>query len=225
MPTTTGYAYDDLIAAIQTWAEDSSAELVAALPQIVSRGESRLYTDLDLDIFDRVRTGAFTQNQNVQDIKSSTWQATRSLYWTPIGGGRRSYLQRRSYEFCVDYEPDESNTGEPLYYAEYSATEFFVVPAPDAAYPFVLREITSDPALALSDSNQNTWLGDNAGDLLLDACMMEAEKYILSDQFDVNKWKTDYSEKLPQRRNMLRQLARSEYTPLMNAARTESDQP
>lgn len=225
MPGTTGYSYNELIAAIQTWAEDDSAELVAALPQIVSRGETRLYVDLNLEIFDQVRTGAFTPSQNLQAIKTATWQATRSLFWTPVGGGARTYLQRRTYEYCIDYEPDESNTGTPLYYAEFSDTEYFVVPAPDAAYPFELREISKDSALALTSGNQNTWLGDHAGDLLLDSCMMEAEVYIQSDEFDVRKWSEAYSSKLPQRRIELRQQIRSDYSPMQNAARTVDNRP
>lgn len=225
MTATLSYTYDQLIAAIQTWAEDASAELVAALPQVVARGESKLYTDLNFEIFDGTATGDLTANQNLQAIKTGLWQGTRSLYYTPVGGGARTYLQRRTYEWCNDYEPDEANTAPPIYFAEFSPTEYFVVPAPDQAYPFVLRQIARDSTLILSSVNQNTWLGDNAGDLLLDTCMIETELYIESMQFDIQKWKDDYAEKLPQRRIELRQQIRSDYAPIMNAARTVDDRP
>ncbi len=224
MASTTAFTYNELIAAIQTWAEDDSTELIAALPDIVAMGESRVYTDFNLEIFNRVRTGiVLTTDQNEQAIKPSTWQGTRSFHITPVAGGIRTYLERRTYEWCIDYEPTESLTDTPIFFAELSETEYFVTPAPDLAYPVVLREITQPEALTLG--NQTTWLGDQQGDILFDACMIEAEQYIKSDQYDVDKWKGFYSEKLPARRMELRDLIRADYSPIQNAARTVDDRP
>lgn len=224
MASTTAFTYNELIAAIQTWLEDDSAELIAALPDIVAMGESRVYTDFNLEIFNRVRTGiVFTININEQPIKPATWQGTRSLHFTPLAGGIRTYLQRRTYEWCIDFEPDVANVGAPVYYAELNETDYFVVPAPDLAYPVVLREIAQPDALSIG--TQNTWLGDQQGDILLDACMIEAEQYTKSDEYDVGKWKQFYSEKLPTRRMELRDLIRSDYSPIQNAARTVDDRP
>lgn len=223
MASTTAFTYNELIAAIQTWLEDDSAELIAALPDIVAKGESRVYTDFNLEIFSRVRSATFTISVNEQPVKAATWQGTRSVHYTPVGGGARTYLERRTYEYCIDYEPDESNVGAPLYYAELNETEYFVVPAPDQAYPVVAREISQPDALTVG--NQNTWLGDQQGDILLDACMIEAEQYTKSDQYDVDKWKQFYMEKLPTRRMELRDLIRADYEPIGNAARTVDDRP
>ena len=224
MASTVAFTYDELIAAIQTWLEDDSAELIAELPNIVAMGETRVYTDFNLEIFNRVRTGiVLTINQNEQSIKPATWQGTRSIHITPVAGGARTYLERRTYEWCIDYEPTVATTAQPIYYAELNETDYFVSPAPDQAYPVVLREISIPDALAVA--NQNTWLGDQQGDILLDACMIEAEQYTKSDQYDVDKWKAFYSEKLPVRRMELRDLIRSDYTPIANAARTVDDRP
>ena len=224
MASTTAFTYNQLIAAIQTWLEDDSAELIASLPDIVAKGESRLYTDFNLEIFNRVRTGiVLTVNVNEQPIKPVTWQGTRSIHITPVAGGFRTYLERRTYEWCIDFEPTVTLTGTPVYFAELDETNYFMVPAPDLAYPVVLREISQPDALVVS--NQNTWLGDQHGDILLDACMIEAEQYTKSDQFDVDKWKAFYSEKLPARRMELRDMIRSDYSPISNAARTVDDRP
>ncbi len=224
MASTTAFTYNELIAAIQTWAEDDSTELIAALPDIVSKGESRVYTDFNLEIFNRVRTGiVLTINQNEQPIKPATWQGTRSIHITPVAGGARTYLERRTYEWCIDFEPTVALTGTPVFFAELNETEYFPTPAPDLAYPVVLREISQPDALTIA--NQNTWLGDQQGDILLDSCMIEAEQYIKSDQYDVDKWKTFYGEKLPARRMELRSMIRADYSPIQNAARTVDDRP
>lgn len=222
MASTVAFTYNELIAAIQTWLEDDSDELIAALPDIVAMGETRVYTDFNLEIFSRVRTGiVLTINQNEQTIKPVTWQGTRSIHITPVAGGIRTYLERRTYEYCVDYEPTVATTAQPKFYAELNETDYFVSPAPDQAYPVVLREISQPDALTVAV--QNTWLGDQQGDILLDACMIEAEQYTKSDQYDVDKWKAFYGEKLPTRRMELRDLIRSDYTPIANAGRTVDD--
>lgn len=227
MPTTTAFTYDELIAEIQDVSEDSSAEFVAEMPTIVANGESRLYTDLNLELFDRTRTGALTPSAFIQAIKpAATWQGTRSLFLRDVGAtGLRRYLQRRTYEYCQDYAPDESIEAEPLYYSEYSDTEYFMVPAPDLAYAFELREISRDTSLILAPGNQNTWLGDHQGDILLYSCMIFAEQYLKSDQQDVDKWKMMYQETTQARRMELRRQLRGDYAPIRNAARTATPQP
>jgi len=223
MASTTAFTYNELIAAIQTWLEDDSSELIAALPDIVAMGESRVYTDFNLEIFNRVRLDTLTVDVNEQPIKSATWQGTRSIHITPVGGGIRTYLERRTYEWCVDFEPLLTNTGAPVYFAELNETEYFMTPAPDVAYPVIVREISQPDALTVG--NQTTWLSDQQGDILLDACMVEAEQYTKSDQYDVDKWKQFYMEKLPTRRMELRDMIRSDYSPIANAARTVDDRP
>jgi len=227
MPTTTAFTYDTLIAEIQDVAEDSSAEFVAEMPTIVANGESRLYSDFNLELFDRLRTGALTASAFIQAIKpAATWQGTRSIFLRDVGGtGLRRFLQRRTYEWCQDYAPDESITAEPLFYAEYSDTEYFMVPAPDLTYGFELREISRDTSLILAPGNQNTWLGDHQGDILLYSCMIFAEIYLKSDQADIEKWKTAYGETMQTRRMDLRRQLRGDYQPIRNAARTATPQP
>jgi hypothetical protein len=226
MASTLAFTYNELIAEIQTTAEDTSTEFVAEMPTIVSAGETRLYGDLNFEIFDRERTGVLTINVNEQPIKPATWQGTRSLWVTPVGGGASVYLQRRTIEYCRDFQPDPAvNRAQPIYYAELDETDFFVAPSPDVAYPFIMREIGREPVLLLTAANQNTWLGDNLGDLLYYACMIQAEIYLKSDAVDIDKWKQVYAETLPIRRGTLRRQLRGDYAPIRNAARTAEPTP
>ncbi|KKL54158.1 hypothetical protein LCGC14_2268200, partial [marine sediment metagenome] len=80
MPSSTSFSYDDLIAALSAWLEETSQEFIDNQSTIVSLGETRLTTDLNFEIFDRVITGDLTPDQYVQEIKPSDWQGTRSLH-------------------------------------------------------------------------------------------------------------------------------------------------
>lgn len=217
MASSTSFTYDQLIAALGTWLEEGAAEFTGDLPTLVKMGESRLATDLNFEIFDVVVGGALTIGQFVQAIKPLNWQGTRSLHLRDSGGGGlRRYLERRSYEWCLDFEPDESATAEPQYYAEFTDTEFFMVPAADATYAFELRQIQSPESLA--PANQDTWLGTNAGDLLLYACLIASEEWLKSDQGEIATWKSSYGETMNVRRLELRRQWRADYSPVKEAA-------
>ncbi len=149
---------------------------------------------------------------------TANFTAPTAAFPDSASDGPRVYLERRTYEYCLDYEPDETATAQPQYYAEYTETEFFMVPPPDIAYGFELRQIQTPDAL--SPSNQNTWLGDNAGDLLLYACLIASDEFLISDPEDLNTWRTSYGELLPARKLELRRQWRGDYSPVKEAART-----
>lgn len=225
MPSTVNYTYDLLLAQIRRDMEEpDNDELEANFPNIVARAETRLYTDLNLEIFDRVRTGQLTVGQFVQAIKPTTWQATKS-FWIRADSsgspaGRRIYLLKRSYEYCMEYEPDETATDTPRQFAELSDTEFFLSPAPDVLYHYEIREISQEAALALTDSNQTTWLSANAGDVLVAAANIEAARFLQSLPADIQTLEQTYASLLAVRQLTLRDLVRTDYSPVQNAPRT-----
>ena len=142
MATTLSFTYNQLIAYLSVALEDNSAEFVANQQTIVALGESRLATDLNFEIFDVIVNAALTPAVFVQPIKPSNWQGSRSFHIRDVGGaGPRRYLQRRTYEWCLDFEPDETATAEPIYYAELTDTDFWVTPAPVLAHDLPLGKI------------------------------------------------------------------------------------
>lgn len=151
---------------------------------------------------------------------TANFTAPTQAFPTSGSAGLRRYLERRTYEWCLDFEPDETATAEPKYYAEFTETEFFVVPPPDLAYGFELRQIQTPDALA--PGNQNTWLGDNAGDLLLYACLIASDEFLISDPADLETWRQSYTEVMPARKLELRRQWRGDYSPVKSSAKTTS---
>jgi hypothetical protein len=151
---------------------------------------------------------------------TANFTAPTQAFPTSASSGLRRYLERRTYEWCLDFEPDETATAEPKYYAELTETEFFMVPPPDLEYGFELRQI--QPPDALAPGNQNTWLGDNAGDLLLYACLLASDEFLISDPADLETWRQSYGELMPARKIELRRQWRGDYDPVKSAAETVS---
>lgn len=219
MSSSISFTYNTIIAELQSILEEASAEFVIDLPTLVKLGESRVTTDLNFEIFDVVVTGALTAAVFIQPIKPATWQGTRSLHIRDVGGtGLRRFLQRRTYEWMLDFEPDEAATAEPIYWGEFTETEVWVAPAPILTHGFELRQIQSPDSLA--PANQTTWLGTNAGDLVLYGALIASEEFLKSDMGEIQQWKTTYTEFIGARKLELRRQWRADYSPIKEAAKT-----
>ena len=127
MPTS--FTYATLKSAIQSFAGgDTGTKLDAAIDAtILPLAETRTLKDLNIEIFDAVASVSFASG-TATVTKPSGHISTRSLIY--IAGTTRSTLLERSYEYLLDYAPDSSLTGTPLYYCELNDTQWQVAPIP-----------------------------------------------------------------------------------------------
>lgn len=211
MGTTVSYTYTELLAEIQAWVDDDSTEFVAALPNIIRLAESQVATDLGLDIFDAVTTGNLTASQPEQDILGSDVQQVQALWIRDADGtGLLRALRHRTYAFCLDYAPDPAVEAEPKFWAYVGenddvTTRIYLSPTPDDTYEFTLR--FTGPPEGLSSTNSNTWIGDNAGDLLLWQALYKAESWLKSDQ--AQRWFQQYAQLMQTRMPTLQESMRT----------------
>lgn len=211
-----GFTYNQLIAALQSWPVEANSEYTTDLPKIIDLGELRLIKDLNLDIFDQFDSTIVVTINNRLVPKPSGLIQTRSL--ALVTAGVRSQLYLRSYDFCINFAPTPATTGALRYFAEYSATHWYVVGTPAAGGTAESHFVKRPTGLA--SSTQNTWLGDNCGDLLFDCCLMEAEHWLKADDRYADIRTKYYEEKLPSARAELRQSIRmGDYTPFKPAAK------
>lgn len=230
MPEVNNYTLETLQAAIISATEedeDFSDLFVAELPHLIRKGESRCYEHLNFEIFDRSRTGSLTPSVNLQPIKGEFWQGTRFIYLRAVGGtGPRYYLEKRSHSFCIEYDADDPTlTSRPLYFAEADEENIYVVPPPDVAYVYEIKEIRNDESQSLIDLDpleaDSTWLSRNCASALFAACMIEAETWLQADQPVIEQWQTEFMSRLSMARTTLRENIRTgDYTPMQDAAKT-----
>lgn len=92
----------------------------------------------------------------------------------------RNSLLVRSYEFCRSYWPNPTLTGDPKFYADYDIDHWLIAPTPSASSPI---EIAYYGIAELLDATTETnFLTEQQPDLLLYACMLEAELYLKNDE-------------------------------------------
>lgn len=231
MPNVVVYTLATLTAAIISECEEDatfSTLFVAQIPNFIRRGESRVYGDLNLEMFDRVSTGQLTISVKPQPIRAMSWQQIRALFIraTLLGSptGPRIPVLRRSYDFCAEYDGDDPTaSGPPPYFSELDETNIFVALRPDQAYHYEAHIVRNNDTQSLNNVSP-TWLSTNMGDILLFACVIEALRWLEADQAEMDVYEKAYVARLLMDKTTLRESMRAgDYTPLADSAKTVSD--
>jgi hypothetical protein len=147
------------------------------LPRLVNLAERRIARELKVQGLINVLTGTFQAGLAVYP-KPDRWRTTVSFNY----GIDNEYQQLfpRDYEYVRSYWPDRTQTGVPLFYADYDYNNWIISPTPDAAYPFEVLVYQILPLL--DESNQTNWLTEYAPQVLLYACLLEATPFLKNDE-------------------------------------------
>ena len=180
--------YDSLVLKIQGYAERNDAEFVAEIPGFVMLAEQRLALEAKGLGFVRVVEFSFTPGNPVQE-KPQRWRQTKSLYYQDAQG-EIVYLLPRKYEYCKMYSSGLT-LGDPKYYADVDYNHFYFAPAPVSAYAGELSYYERPEPL--SETNQTNWTTRNVPQLLLYACLLEAQPYLKNTQM-LSLWQAQYAE-------------------------------
>lgn len=201
-----------LTADLQAWLEDDGTEFTGSLPEIINLGELRLLRDLDLTIFD-LSTTESTAIGNAILSKPAAYTddfqlGPRFMYITV--GNETQWLVLRSIDYVLDFL--DGNDGLPLYYAEDGLSQWRVAPSPDQIYTVNIN-FRSRPTPLVVTTQEENWLSENAAEILLFACLAEAEKFLKSDD-RIPIWENDYMQRFPAVKRELDGLVNTRYSQL-----------
>lgn len=171
--------YTSLLEDISTYAERgaSDAPFTAQRPRFVMLAENRLASEIrGLGVMSFAQSTLSINNPVL--AKPSRWRETVSLTIT-LADGSKKVLQPRGLQYCRSFWPDSTATGEPRYYADYDYEHFYLAGTPDAEYAFELTYYERPEPL--SDLNETNWFTQNCPQLLLYACLLEAQPFLKQD--------------------------------------------
>ena len=159
------------------------------IPRLINLAERRVARELKVQGFINTVTTTLTVGQSVY-AKPDRWRDTVSMnIGTGTGNASRKTIFTRDYEYLRAYWPDESQTDEPVFYADYDYDHWLLAPTPDAEYPMEVLYYEL-PAL-LDDANQTNWLTEYAPQLLLYGSLLEATPFLKNDE-RINTWQSMY---------------------------------
>lgn len=134
---------------------------------------------------------------------------------TVVYNGFNRIMTKRSLEFVQLYS--QATAGQPKYYCDLDMSSWLMAPATDALATAVKRNYTRRPISIVAQGN--TWLGDNLGDVLFAACLMEAEQWLKADDRYADM-RTKYSQELlpAARQELISAWGSGPYAPLQAIA-------
>jgi hypothetical protein len=159
------------------------------IPRLINLAERRIARELKIQGFINVVSTNLTVGQSVYD-KPDRWRDTVSInIGTGPGNARRKTIFTRDYEYVRNYWPDESETGEPVFYTDYDFSHWVFAPTPDEEYPIEILYYELPPLL--DDTIQSNWLTEYAPQLLLYGTLLEATPFLKNDE-RIATWQNMY---------------------------------
>ena len=185
--------YTNLLANIQNFLEDDSAEFTASIPEIITQAESMIFSKVaSLPCYRKEVTGNFVIGTKEYDVPNA--RMIRQIAITKANSDV-IYLKHRIDSYLRDYIPNASTTGEPFMYATKKATtsgiKVLIGPVPSATLAYEIDFIGLETGL--SPNNANSWIGDNAEQVLLSACLYESSAFLKAPD-SVNLYKAQFEE-------------------------------
>ena len=184
--------YTTLVANIQNFLEDDSTELTASVDQIIAQAEDMIFQRLpNLPCF-RLTTSA----NMVAGTFDYTVASARMIRQVSVTiSSNVSYLDHRIDSYLRDYWPNSATQGVPEFYSTKTAgtagTVITLAPTPNSTDTYQVDYIA--PEAGLSSSNANNWIGDNAENVLLSACLYEASAFLKAGE-TLALYKTQFDE-------------------------------
>jgi len=180
--------FDSLKADIQVYAERRDDEFVNQIDRFIMLGEQRIALEAKGLGFKRVVNGNFEVSNPVVE-KPERWRQTVSLFYTNAQG-EFIFLRPRTYEYCRVYASGQVDA-DPQYYSDYDFDHVYISATPPAGYAFEL--CYHERPVSLSSANQTNWTTRYAPQLLLYACLLEAQPF-LKNQGLLAMWQSQYAE-------------------------------
>tara|TARA_E500000318_G_scaffold73586_1_gene68238 strand:- start:2692 stop:3336 length:645 start_codon:yes stop_codon:yes gene_type:complete len=191
------FTYTTLKQAIQDWTENDETTFVNNLDFFITNTEERILKLVDLDFFRKNVSGA-TSASNKFLAMPSDYLASFSLSVT--NGSNKEFLLLKDVNFIQEYNPDESVTGTPKYYAPFDVSNFILAPTPDASYTAELHYYYRPQSITAS-SDGTSWIGTNAPDTLLYGSLIEAYTFMKGEADLLQLYQVRFNEAIARLKN------------------------
>ena len=198
MTSQTGMTFNALESDVRNYLERGYSAVLdpivfEQIPRLITLAERRITADLKLQGFIVAVTSVMQSGVAVYP-KPDRWRETISInFGTGTQNNTRKPLFARSYEYIRNYWPNDTQTDEPKFYADYDYKNWIIAPTPDDDYPFEVMYYEL-PAL-LSTENQTNWLTEYAPQLLLYGTLLEATPFLKNDE-RIAVWQGFYDRSL-----------------------------
>jgi hypothetical protein len=198
--------YTQLVAAVQSYLEDTDSTFVALIPTFITQAETRIFNTVQFPALRRTSLGNATISNRFLSCPSD-FLAPYSLA-VVLSTGEYRFLLNKDATFIREAYPTITATGIPRYYALFGpqytdATELSLIlgPTPNATYSMELQYFFYPESITVAASG-TTWLGDNYDPVLLYGTLVEAYTYMKGEADLLQLYDAKYKEALAQAKRL-----------------------
>ena len=202
--------YTNLVADIQNFMEDDSTEFQNSIPDIITQAEAMIFARLP-------SLPCYRQKQSANLVIGTAEYAVadaRMIRQVAVtkADGDVIYLKHRLDSYLRDYVPNATTQGTPFMYATKDADTngitILLGPVPSATLAYEVDFVGLEPGLSTVVSNN--WIGDNAEQVLLSACLYESSSFLKAPD-SVNLYKAQFDEAIALFQQEMQRNYRAEY--------------
>jgi len=162
---------------VENFVESSETTFVASLDDFIKSAEDRIFELVQSDFFKKTVSGNVTTGNRFLTCPTDF---VLSISLAVIDGNSDyHYLSKKHSSFMQEYSKDIADSslrGLPKYYADYDQDTHMLAPTPNAALTVELAYTYKPPVL--SSTTTSNWVSQNAPNVLLYGCIIEALGYL-----------------------------------------------
>ena len=192
------FTYAELKTAIQDYTENTETTFVNSLDIFIKNTEERILKIAQLEVFRKNQGGNMTANNQYLALPTD-YLAPYSLSFT--SGNNKEFVLFKDVNFVQSFNPNNSTTGAPRYYAQFDIDNFILGPTPDAAYAVELHYFYRPASLTSVGDNNTTWLSTNASVALLYGSLIEAYTFMKGEADLVQNYTQRFTEAMSRVKN------------------------
>lgn len=189
------WTYATLVQAIKDWVQYDETTFNSQIDTFITNAEERILYSVDLEVF-RKNVSGTTTSGNKYLAAPSDFLVPYSLAVTV--NGTTSFLLNKDVEYIQEYNPTGA-TGTPKYYAYFDVSNFILGPVPAGNYSVELHYYYKPASIVTAGT---TWIGDNAEQALLYACLFEAYTFMKGEPDILNVYNQRYAEAITRLKNL-----------------------
>ena len=169
------FTYGELKQAIQDYTENDESTFVNNLPVFIRNAEERILKMIQLPIFRKNAVGTTTASNKYLDCPSD-FLAPFSLSFDVSSA--KNFVEYKDVTYVQEFNPDETVTGTPRYYALFDSANFILGPTPNAELVAELHYYYRPPSLTSLTDSEQSWLSENAPLAMLYGSLLEAYMFM-----------------------------------------------
>jgi len=187
------FTFAQLKTAIQDYTDNSESSFVSHLSDFIKASEERIFKSVDLEIFRKNVTSAFTASDKFLTIPAD-YLSTFSMQITTAGS--EAFLLQKDVNFLQEAYSGSTSTATPRYYAQFDEDNFIVAPTPNSNYAIELHYYYRPTSLTAGADSATTWLSDNAPFALLFGALVDAYIFMKGEPDLIQQYEKRFIDQL-----------------------------